>query len=228
MGKAETRLAIGDIHGRDFWKHYLKEDFSEFYILGDYFDSFTLSFARQYHNFEDICAAARRDPRIKLCLGNHDYHYLGGIRPQQYSGFQQKHYDRINQIIEDNVDLLRVVYLTGDRYLLSHAGVSAAFMRKMNRAGIGDVEEINEGFRKNRNILTFDGIDNTGDDITQSPIWIRPRSLTENPLAGYSQIVGHTPVYRITELLLDPGDAVNPPSKLVQTDTGDFESVYRF
>ncbi|MDR1950229.1 MAG: metallophosphoesterase [Spirochaetaceae bacterium] len=226
------RLAIGDVHGRNYWKHYLGEDFSEFYILGDYFDSFNVSFAKQFHNFEDICKAAREDPRIRLCLGNHDYHYLGHIYRQQYSGFQERHYSRINRILEDNIDLLKVVYVTHDNYIISHAGVSEVFMKKAERSGVHSVEEINKGFAEDRNILTFDGIDNTGDDITQSPIWIRPRSLRENPVAGYNQIVGHTPVYGIIECTVPAGngpaagraDAV----KLVQIDTGDREEVYRF
>ncbi|MDR3145136.1 MAG: metallophosphoesterase [Treponema sp.] len=222
------RLAIGDVHGRVFWKHYLEEDFSEFYILGDYFDSYRVSFTGQYRNFQDICKAAREDSRIRLCLGNHDYHYLGSIFPQQYSGFQDSRYDRINGILEDNIDLLRVLYLTGDGYILSHAGVSAAFIAKLRPLGIRDVTEIDDGFNRDRNILSFDGIDNTGDDITQSPIWIRPRSLLRSPLRGYSQIVGHTPVYRIGELPFGFRDKQGHPARLIQIDTGDYESVYRF
>jgi hypothetical protein len=100
-------------------------------------------------------------------------------------------------------------------------------MEKLRPLGIKNVTEINEGFNRDRNILVFDGIDNTGDDIIQSPIWIRPRSLLESPLPGYSQIVGHTPVYRITELPLGFRDKGGRPARLIQIDA-DNRAVYRF
>jgi hypothetical protein len=62
-----------------------------------------------------------------------------------------------------------------------------------------------------------------GDDITQSPIWIRPSSLCEDPLSGYNQIVGHTPVRAISELAINEGK-----NKVVLIDTYDTESIYRF
>jgi hypothetical protein len=217
-----TRLAIGDIHGRTFWKNYLDEDFTEFYFTGDYFDSFDVSFLRQLGNFRELCETARADPRIKLCLGNHDYHYLGGIKPQRYSGFQDKNKLYIYKILEDNMDLLNIVYLTPDRYLISHAGVSNTFMKKI---GAASVEEINGAFLKDRNILTFDGRGIFGDDITQSPIWIRPRALESDPLAGYHQIVGHTPGSAIRESMVKHRRG---EIKVTYIDTGDTESVYRF
>jgi hypothetical protein len=216
------RLAIGDIHGRTCWKNYLDEDFTEFYVTGDYFDSFDVPFLRQLKNFRELCETARADPRIKLCLGNHDYHYLGGIKIQQYSGFQDRNKEYIYQILEENMDLLNIVYLTPDRYLISHAGVSNTFLKKI---GIANVEGINEAFAKDRDILTFDGRDIYGDDITQSPIWIRPRSLERDPLAGYRQIVGHTPgkALRKSTVKRRQGEI-----EIIYIDTGDIESVYRF
>ncbi|MDR0602516.1 MAG: metallophosphoesterase [Treponema sp.] len=224
------RLAIGDIHGRNFWKRCIGGDFEEYYITGDYFDSFNISFARQYRNFAEICDEARRDSRLKLCLGNHDYHYMRGVLNQRYSGFQDKHSAGIMEILEKNADLLKVLYVTSDRYIISHAGVSAAFMEKMKKAGVGAPEEINAAFLEDRNILAFDGWDIYGNDVTQSPIWIRPDSLCRDALPGYSQIAGHTPVEAVTEIPLDEGRAAPPPvnRKLVLIDTGNNAAFYRF
>jgi hypothetical protein len=219
------RLAIGDIHGRTHWKNHLDEDFTEFYFTGDYFDSFDVPFKRQIKNFRKLCEAARTDSRIKLCLGNHDYHYLSDISVQRYSGFQNNNYVYINEILEQNMDLLNIVYVTPDKYLISHAGVSNTFMKKMEKRGVTTVEGINEAFARDRDILTFDGDDIYGDDVTQSPIWIRPRSLESEPLAGYHQIVGHTPLQAITERALKNGQT---EIKLIYIDTGDVESIYRF
>jgi hypothetical protein len=219
------RLAIGDVHGRTFWKKYLDEDFTEFYFTGDYFDSFNVPFRRQADNFRELCRAAGADPRIKLCLGNHDYHYLNNISGQKYSGFQDDHYLYITEMFEQNIDLLKVVYTTPDKYLISHAGVSRTFMEKMKRIGVDHVEGINEAFAGDRDILQFDGYNIYGDDVTQSPIWIRPRSLKSDPAAGYCQIVGHTPVRAITEQTVETDRG---RIKLIYIDTGDTESVYRF
>jgi hypothetical protein len=219
------RLAIGDPHGRSFWKHYLDEDFSAFYITGDYFDSFKLSFTKQYWNFRELCETARKDSRIKLCLGNHDYHYMGEVT-EIYSGYQEKHSFEIYTILEKNMDLLKVIYVTPDNYIISHAGVSAWFMNAMRKAGSLDIEGINKAFVQDRNILNFNGHNPNGDDITQSPIWIRPRSLEKQPVAGYNQIVERTEMAEITEVTLP--DSEMGSIKIVYIDTGDRESVYRF
>jgi hypothetical protein len=220
------RLAIGDVHGRDFWKHYLDEDFEEFYFVGDYFDSFDQPFIRQYQNFQEICEKAREDTRIKLCLGNHDYHYLGKVTDQQYSGYQEDHCYEIYQILERNIDLLKVVYVTADKYIISHAGVSGWFLKMMEKAGFQGIEGINEAFVWDRNILNFNGHNPFGDDFTQSPIWIRPHSLEQQPVAGYNQIVGHTPIETIRTVAL--GDKGNKVITITYIDTHDTESIHRF
>ncbi|MDR2314589.1 MAG: metallophosphoesterase [Spirochaetaceae bacterium] len=214
------RYAIGDIHGRAFWKNYTGQDYESFYFTGDYFDSFDIPFSRQYRNFKEICKAARKDRRIKLCLGNHDYHYLRGVKNQQYSGFQRLNFSKISAILEENIRLFKIVYVTEDNYIISHAGVTSWFL---NSIGGTKPEEINEAFEGDRNILAFNGPNIYGDDITQSPIWVRPRSLQSDPLGGYNQIVGHTPVRKITEAELNGG-----ANKLALIDTHNTESIYRF
>jgi hypothetical protein len=37
-----------------------------------------------------------------------------------------------------------------------------------------------------------------GDDVTQTPIWVRPNSLLEDRVPGYIQVVGHTQQRHIT------------------------------
>jgi hypothetical protein len=125
------------------------------------------------------------------------------------------------------MDLLRVLYVTEDRFIISHAGVSATFMAKTGRNGggfgTGDIEGVNEAFLKDRNILNFDGWNIFGDDITQGPLWIRPNSLLDDHIPGYSQIVGHTGFPAIQEVPLS-GEGI----RIVFIDTGDTDSVYRF
>jgi len=219
MKAGVLRYAIGDVHGRPFWKSYIKEDFSEFYFTGDYFDSITIPFTEQYSNFEEICEAARADSRIRMCLGNHDYHYMRGVHRQYYSGFQENNRKMIGAVLEENIDLLKVVHVTKDKFIISHAGVTAWFLDSI---GGTKPEDINGAFEKNRNVLNFNGTNIYGDDITQSPIWVRPGSLQRNPVPGYSQIAGHTPVRNITEIEL------NGAGKLILIDTHNSKSVCRF
>ncbi|MDR2143311.1 MAG: hypothetical protein LBP29_02965, partial [Treponema sp.] len=114
---------------------------------------------------------------------------------------------------------LKIVQADGD-YLISHAGVTNYFLASL---GLDDPLEINHAFLKNRKILVFNGENVYGDDVTQSPIWIRPRSLCMDPLPGYNQIVGHTPVDAISELAINIGK-----NRIILIDTYDTESIYRF
>jgi len=214
-----SRFAIGDVHGRPFWKSYIKKEFKEFYFTGDYFDSFNIPFNKQYDNFLEICDAARADKRIRMCLGNHDYHYLFGVDNQFYSGYQDRNSKKIGAVLEKNIGLLQIVYTTEDKYLISHAGVTSWFLKSINEK---KPEDINKAFAKDRNVLNFNGDDIYGDDITQSPIWVRPGSLENDHLPGYNQIVGHTPVKKISEYNLKDG------VKIVLIDTHDTKSIYRF
>jgi hypothetical protein len=218
------RLAIGDVHGKPFWEHFLEEDFTEYYILGDYFDSYGLSFRQERENFKRLCAAARKDSRIKLCLGNHDYHYLSGIPGgERYSRFNYMHCITIQELLEDAEGLFNIVYLTPDRFLLSHAGVSAAFMRKAQDRGFETLESLNAAFWKARDLFAFDGVDRYGGDPSQGPLWIRPEALLADAVPGCTQIVGHTPHQASTERL-----AADGKTRCVFIDTGNNKSVYRF
>jgi hypothetical protein len=122
--------------------------------------------------------------------------------------------------------LLKVLYVTEDKYIISHAGVSNTFLGKLKKKGETDIAGVNEAFLKDRNILAFDGYDIYGDDLTQSPIWIRPNSLYADAVSGYSQIVGHTQLAEISEVPLDSKQGAE--AKLVFIDTGDIDTIYRF
>jgi hypothetical protein len=190
--------AIGDIHGRPFWKHYVDGDFDDFFILGDYFDSYRYTFAEEMRNFREIIDAAGRDARIKLLLGNHDFHYLLGDPYERYSRFNSAAAREIARALRENLRLFHIVEqreIAGGSVLISHAGVSDTFM------ALQDVKtplDLNECFKSDMNNFRFNGVDVYGDDATQSPLWIRPRALLANAAIGFSQIVGHTPMDEIT------------------------------
>jgi hypothetical protein len=76
------------------------------------------------------------------------------------------------------------------------------------------VADLNELFKHKPKAFNFNGFEPSGDNITQTPIWIRPRSLMasnnmsinkKNPKLSsknslkkdYIQIVGHTQVFKL-------------------------------
>lgn len=187
-------VVIGDIHGKDVWKKFVDQEFNNFYFVGDYFDTRDqIPTVTQVRNFKEICNLARKDSRFHLCLGNHDFHYLKGVK-ERYSGFQ--HYTRydIQDALEENIDLIKPVYQIDD-YLISHAGISKTFLYSVLK--LENPLDINKRFEEFRLSLEFNGYNMYGDDVTQSCIWIRPNSLLSDKLDNFKQIVGHTHVKHI-------------------------------
>lgn len=80
--------------------------------------------------------------------------------------------------------------------IISHAGVSVTWLRDHNLT----VDTINETFKVNTKICNWSGDNMYGDDVTQSPLWIRPRSLLSDLPVGWEQIVGHTHQKDITTI----------------------------
>jgi len=187
------RIAIGDLHGNDCWKSIDFSKYDEIYFVGDYFDSNKreITFKRQLDNFRELAIETRKNNNIHLCIGNHDYHYLNNVPMwERYSGFQNSHYVAINAALEDNADLLKFIYITTDNIVISHAGISKTFLRNNNTS----IDKLNDSPRE---MFQFCGIENHGNDITQSCIWIRPNSLLSDKIEGYKQIVGHTSVEKV-------------------------------
>lgn len=212
--KSYKTLVLGDIHGRFIWKQIIEQEQPDRVIfIGDYFDSYDLSAAEQIHNFKEIIEYKESGKaEVILLIGNHDYHYMSGI-DEHYSGYQHKSAPAINQLIEENKHHLQMVYQM-DKYLFSHAGVSSEFMN--NVFGLEDWQTeniatlLNEQFKYKPLTFAFGAavlnprlsyLELHGDNIEQSPIWIRPRSLmsaNHNTLRKQIvQVVGHTQVNKI-------------------------------
>ncbi len=191
-------IVIGDIHGREIWKQISTQDFDEFVFIGDYFDSFDVHPEKQLQNFLDIIAFKDAYPdKVKLLIGNHDYHYLE--IGETYAGFNkvyQYHFTPVlkanlhkmqvcHSIIRENNSINPIIYCT-------HAGISTTFLKGN---GITDniEQSLNDLFKYRPLAFRFYGNNDTGDDITQGPLWIRPDSLSEDGI-DQMQIVGHTVV----------------------------------
>lgn len=200
-------IAIGDTHGRNYWEKFVEKeiDADKIVFIGDYFDSRDVTVTEQIANFKNILQYKRANlEQVVLLIGNHDYHYLRNIE-ERYSGFKTEAYLEKQILLEEAItDGLMQMCYTYMYSIFTHAGVSATWLMNNGYHYDRHIDTyINELFLKNRNAFNFnnnigDTLSNTGDDIEQSPIWIRPDSLKKVGVKGYRQIVGHTSFEKIT------------------------------
>jgi predicted MPP superfamily phosphohydrolase len=183
-------VVLGDTHGRSVWKLIVNMEKPDRVIfIGDYFDSFNIPAVDQMYNFNEIVEykeSGKAD--VIMLIGNHDHHYYPEIGNTGTSGYQYGAAAAISKVIDENREHLQMAY-SFDNFLFTHAGVSPVFMDQV----FGE-----DGWEKD-NIVEFNGMESSGDNTTQTPIWIRPRSLMsankkhEKGLKNdYIQIVGHT------------------------------------
>ena len=198
-------IVLGDTHGRSFWKLAVHQENPDRVIfIGDYFDSFEISGVEQINNFKEIIEYKKANAQVEviMLIGNHDHHYFPEVGYSGTSGYQSGVGHAITQVIEENRHHLQMAYGFGE-YLFTHAGVSPVFMDQA--FGPDDwsketvVSDLNELFKYKPKRFEFSGLNAHGDNTTQTPIWIRPRSLMQankkhekGLKKDYIQIVGHT------------------------------------
>lgn len=190
-------IAIGDIHGRSIWKNIVSANsYDKVVFLGDYFDAFDIHTLDQIDNFKDIMEFKKSFPDKVICLiGNHDYHYMRGVS-QHYTGFNSTRKMAVDSVLHQALksSLLQVCFVSG-KYLFVHAGVTKTWCDD-NDIDMENIEQsINDTFKYKPDVFKFTSGENRneyGDDVCQSPIWVRPPSLRRDMIPGYTQVVGHT------------------------------------
>lgn len=201
---------IGDIHGRGSWEKIInsEQDSDKFVIMGDYFDAYESNITprMQIDNFSEILDYKKNNlDDIVLLFGNHDFHYLKNVR-ERYSRYINSHNIEISKLITEALDnnYLKLAF-SFDNTLVTHAGVTKTWLKRYLGAGPSvDVtiltEALNEILKTSPEFLYFENgmySSYTGDDIQQSPIWVRPISLLRDAPYNINQIVGHTRVKNI-------------------------------
>ena len=207
-------LCIGDIHGLTSWRRVIEQnEFDKVVFIGDYFDNFENTTGQeQLDNFREILNFKKYNPdKVRLLLGNHDYQYLPGVK-DRYSGFQPVYSLEYGHIIQKAIDenLLKCCWYK-DGVMYSHAGISKTWLRS---TGYDDrltepekiQNHINELLVYKPKYFKFTpGINynNSGNDITQGPLWIRGEGLREDAIA-INQVFGHTQIKSILPLSSKP------------------------
>jgi hypothetical protein len=204
-------VAIGDIHGRDYWKQIIgqEQDADIFVFVGDYFDSFTIKGPDQINNFLDIIEFKKQSKvPVILLIGNHDYHYYPGIEDSGTSGYQTLMAPSIKHVVDDNKQHLQVAYQVGE-FVFTHAGLSSEWLD--DNIVMWDVPNlamyVNDlfyyqpqklAYRSYKQVgSTVYGVGGYGSETFQGPLWIRPAALMqankETLRKQIIQVVGHTP-----------------------------------
>jgi hypothetical protein len=191
-------IAIGDIHGRQIWKQIVTNNqFDKVVFIGDYFDTHeNINAAQQIDNFKDIIAFKEANmDKVVLLLGNHDYHYLSAAN-ETYSGFQEWHKTEIKELLDSAISkgYIQMCY-HHDKFLFSHAGVTNTWCKDNDIDMENLCESINKRFIEIPESFRFAvgrNMSPYGDDVTQSPIWVRPHSLLQDHVPNYIYVVGHT------------------------------------
>lgn len=189
-------LIIGDIHGHMTWLFPFNQLFDEVdkvIFLGDYVDSLDAKPSSQLYVLNSVVNLKKKYPdKITLLIGNHELHYVDGM-VRKYSGWQGAMAFSFKDILmpaikNREIQVLEVV----DDVIFSHAGVSKVWVEN---CAIESLEEINEYLYERPMIFEFTPatyFDQTGNSVTQGPLWIRPDALLKCKLPGYRYVVGHT------------------------------------
>lgn len=190
-------IALGDTHGRDCWKRLIPNpnDADKIIFIGDYFDSLDVPFNKQMENFLEILEYKKANPNlVSLLFGNHDYHYYPGN--ETYSGYQWHYANQIRQVIKEAFlsGLFDMAYQAG-ALLFSHAGLSETWAKNFNISYDNPALDLNNLFHNDPS--NFRWVHRSiqsgyGDNIYQSPIWIRPPSLMIDAIPDIKYVVGHT------------------------------------
>lgn len=200
-------IVISDVHASLHWRGIISERKAgdRLIFLGDYFlhrgyGPFAQSEAQ---NFLDICEYTRSFPDTHMLIGNHDFDYT----PFPGWPLWDKNERENRKAIMDNIDLLNMVFVDNSEekgLIFSHGGVTQTFM-DLNK--LKTPEELNLLWRSSPEKFRFverdpkSGVYSEihGDDPWQSPIWARTMAITEDGIAGFNQVVGHT-VVRVPEI----------------------------
>lgn len=196
-------LVLGDIHGRTIWRDIVNlEKPDKIIFLGDYVTTHEdISPEQQLANLEDILQYKEdRGEAVILLRGNHCLDCLGYSWAECYPTEPKvKEVMAVDPLKSRFLNLTQWVYIDEElKTVFSHAGIS---QRWMDDTGIKSIYDINNFVPSELFGFTPDSRwDNNGSSVTQPLTWIRPQALCKCNVKGWTQVIGHTPVYNITDI----------------------------
>lgn len=197
-------ITLGDIHGRTIWKDIVeKEKNSDLFLFtGDYLDNYdNLSGEEELKNLEEILKFKQENlDRVILLIGNHCFHYMKNVN-EDYSRYNWRFAEKFGTLLDFALesDLMQMCFQY-ENYIFTHAGITKTWVTNNNIDTNDLVNSINKLFKTNKNAFNFTlgaNFNYYGDDVEQSPIWVRIPSLLKDTIDNVTQIVGHTQMNNI-------------------------------
>ncbi|GAB4046490.1 metallophosphoesterase [Spirosoma litoris] len=199
-------LIISDLHGRTVWKEADFTDYDQVIFLGDYTDSYIVDDETIYSNLNDIIQLKQSNPdKFVLLIGNHDAQYLH-FPSYRCSGFRAWAQPALTDLFDKHYHLFHMAYQHGT-YLFTHAGITnkwlMRFLTKIGNEGLtitpsyylaGLLNEVYGEPSPLRNLLFEVSARRGGHDPFSGPIWADRSETKFDYLAGFHQVVGHTPI----------------------------------
>ncbi len=186
-------IAIWDIHWRSCWENMKKYDADHLVFIWDYFDTHeNISSYEQIENFKRILEFKKSfKDKVTLLIWNHDFHYFG--TNNRYGWYQ--HLNATDIRIELNIairDNLLVFSKIIDNVVYTHAGVTKTWLSEVAEFdGRTDLEDFINNLPYSCFEILPSKVSKSWDDIYQSPIWVRPKSLIDDKI-DKKQVVWHT------------------------------------
>lgn len=214
-------LSVGDLHGCSAWKtfgdikHLLDVPDTNTYgydyyvFIGDYVDSFTKTNDEIFENLLELIKFKKNHPdRVILLWGNHDIQYLTLDREHSCTGFRPVACFDLHDVFRRNRNLFQLAFQI-DNYLWTHAGVHRGWYEyefPYNSPNIGD--DLNNAFLENNKSIFNVGLSRGGRYNVGGPLWADKKEISNKPIRGYHQIVGHTRVKELKTVFKDPQTSV--------------------
>jgi len=216
---------FGSYEGYEAWRNGSTEifpidAFDIVVFIGDYVDSFDVSNVEIKGNLLDIIHLRNTLPhKIKLLIGNHDHAYMIHPPDVQISGFRPEIALDLNQIFRENLSIFDAAYQYKNT-IWTHAGIHEGWWKVYASRDIRDLEgKYKRIFGEPTSDMSIADIINnlylinapsihmisfhrsTYGKKVGGPLWADKIETSKKPLKGYDQIIGHTPVKRMLEML---------------------------
>jgi predicted MPP superfamily phosphohydrolase len=191
-------ISIGDVHGYDDWKRIRPDNYDIIVFLGDYVDSFFVEDKEMLNNLDEIITFKKNNPeKVKLLLGNHEISYL--FAKYRATGYRKLISEDIRTRFEQNAELFQVAFQY-QNFLWAHAGIQSEFYSLHIKPQVKEKDEclaftLQRLYQEKYSPIFEIGAERGGvTNAIGGPFWLDANRIIENPLRGYHQIVGHTPV----------------------------------
>lgn len=199
---------VPDVHQTTFFIEMVENNINhldKLVFLGDYVDNWeaekwwNISIHNPINIVNKVVSYKKKyGDKIELLLGNHCLAYISqNPISKKVSGHQHKYDKEIEQVYLDNLEYFKIA-VEYESWVISHAGFSKTWVnnqidRGWNKEKISIIDWCNKMIQK-KHFGYFDWtgrISPNGDEVTQTPTWIRPFSLAKDSYFK-NQIVGHS------------------------------------